>query len=274
MNTPSTLAPDPYRVAADTWIIPELFPAVDGLHVPINSAVILGAEPVIVDTGTHLNRTRWLDAVWSLVDPADVRWVFLSHDDHDHVGNLVDVMDLCPRATLVTTWFSLERLAGDVRFPLDRCRWVNDGEQFSVGDRSLVALRPPVFDAPTTRGLFDPRTGFYWAADSFCSLVPGAVTDVAELDGAIWEETFLHLNRLISPWLTLADPGRYDEHLRRLASYPITTVAGAHGTAATGSHVARSFALLHQAVRMEEAREPGQSDLEAMLAGAMAGAAG
>ena len=58
------------------------------LFVYINSMVILGKEPVIVDTGTPANRKQWLDDVFSLVEPEDVRWIFLSHDDVDHTGNL------------------------------------------------------------------------------------------------------------------------------------------------------------------------------------------
>lgn len=261
-----TLAPDPYEVAAGTWIIPELAPGGPDGFIPVNSAVILGEEPVIVDTGTALNRDRWTDAVWSIVDPADVRWIFLSHDDHDHVGNLVEVLDTCRQATLVTTWFSLERLSGDVRLPLDRCRWVNDGESFDVGDRSLLALRPPVFDAPTTRGLFDPATGFYWAVDCFGSLVPEHITNVTDMDSDMWEETFLHMNRLVSPWHSLVDPAKYDRFLRRLESLEIEVIGSAHGTATAGSNVARSFELLRQAVQMEEAPLPGQADLEAILA--------
>jgi len=50
--------------------------------------VITGREPVIVDTGTSSNGTQWLDDVFGIVDPADVRWIVLSHDDADHAGNL------------------------------------------------------------------------------------------------------------------------------------------------------------------------------------------
>ena len=49
--------------------------------------------------------------------------------------------------------------------PLDRCRFVNDGDAIDAGDRRLVALRPPVFDNPTTRGLFGERTGVLWSVD-------------------------------------------------------------------------------------------------------------
>ena len=117
---------------------------------------------MIVDTGTALNADRWLDAVGSIVEFADVRWIYLSHDDHDHVGNLARVLELAPQASLVTTWFSVERLAGDIRLPAERMRWVRHGESFDAGDRTLVAHRPPIFDAPTTRGLFDATTGTVW----------------------------------------------------------------------------------------------------------------
>jgi hypothetical protein len=49
-------------------------------------------------------------------------------------------------------------------------RWVNDGGSFGAGDRTLHAVRPPLWDATGTRGLIDPTSGVYWAADSFASL--------------------------------------------------------------------------------------------------------
>jgi flavorubredoxin len=95
-----------------------------------------------------------------------VRWVFLTHDDHDHAGNLRQVMDACPNAMLVTTWFSMGRYAIDSEdfwMPFDRVRWVRDGESFQAGDRTLVAVYLPFFDNPTTRGLLDTTTRVYWS---------------------------------------------------------------------------------------------------------------
>ena len=66
---------DPYRIAPDTWVIPEIVPAGPETVVPVNSMVITGTEPVIVDTGNELSRGPWLDAAFGLVEPADVRWV-------------------------------------------------------------------------------------------------------------------------------------------------------------------------------------------------------
>jgi hypothetical protein len=36
--------------------------------------------------------------------------------------------------------------------PLDRVHLVNPGQQLTVGDRTLTAVKPPVFDNPATTG--------------------------------------------------------------------------------------------------------------------------
>src|SRR4029079_14727181 len=119
---------------------------------PINSLVIRGAEPVIVDTAMRINAPDWQEKVSERFAPADVRWVFLSHDDNDHVGSLFDVLERCPQATLVTNWFTVERMAADRLLPLDRLRLVNGGETFDAVDRTFQVVVPPNFDSPTTRG--------------------------------------------------------------------------------------------------------------------------
>ena len=196
---PTTYVP-PTKVALDTYVIHQVQPALgQPLFVFINSMVILGDEPVIVDTGTPANRAQWLEDVFALVEPADVRWIFLSHDDVDHAGNLDEVLTSCPNARLVCNWAMVERHTNCFDFPLDRCHWVMDGETFDAGDRTLVALRPPVFDSPTTRGLFDPVTGVERAA---------TIIDVFEPD---------RLKALIKPAQPLPDiASRHEKRSGRL----------------------------------------------------------
>ena len=170
-----TVTVPPTKIADDTWVIHQVQEALgQPLEIYLNSMVILGAEPVIVDTGTPANRKQWLEDVFSLVEPEDVRWIFLSHDDVDHTGNLDEALTACPNATLVCNWAMVERHTNCFEFPLHRCRWVMDGESFDVGDRTLHAIRPPVFDSPTTRGLYDPTTQVYWAVDTFATPLPDA----------------------------------------------------------------------------------------------------
>ncbi len=263
----------PYRIAEETFVIPQVFPMGPLGYSCVNSLVIRGKEPIIVDTGPAVRREQWLEQVWSLVDPKDVRWVFLSHDDTDHTGNLLQVLEAAPNAKLVTTWFTIERLAADYEIAPDRYIWVNDGERFDAGDRTLAAVRPPLFDGPTTRGLFDPTTGAYWAADCFAAVpVPAPVEDAADVPAEAYRDAFLVSHRLVSPWHRWLDQAKFDGHVARVQSLPITTVGTAHGPALHGATLKTAFAMLRELPQMEPFPEFTQRDLEALVA-SMQGAA-
>ena len=265
-DTASAVMPDPYKIAPDTWVIPELVAAGPDAVVPMNSMVIAGAEPVIVDTGNELSRTQWLDAAFSIVDPADVRWIFLSHDDHDHIGNLTAVLELCPQATLVSTFFTVERTCRAMELPLERMRWINSGETFDVGDRTLLAVRPPIFDSPVTRGLFDPSTGVYWAVDTFAGLSPGYVTDADDVPHDMWEESLLEFNRMVSPWHTMLDPGKFGAYVDHIQGLGMTTVAAGHSAPLRGERLAEAFRLLRTVPTLPDVELPGQAMLDELVA--------
>ncbi len=237
----------PLEVASDTFVLRSAVRALGApLTVSINSMVIRGSEPLIVDTGIRSDREAWLADVTALVDPADVRWVFLSHDDEDHTGSLAEVLDLCPNATLVTTWAATERMSGSFAAPPERLRWVHDGDDLDIGDRTLHALRPPVYDSPTTRALFDPSTGVLWASDAFATPMPAEpVDDVAALAAPMWAEGLaLFHHHALCPWLSIVDRAAYLRQVRRFRDLGATTIVGAHTPAITGEQVAAAFGHL------------------------------
>ena len=255
----------PYRVAPDTYIIPELVPGPPGTFVTLNSMVITGEQPIVVDTGNELSRREWMDAAFSIVDPADVRWIFLSHDDHDHIGNLTAVLDVCPKATLVTNWFTVERTARAMELPLHRMRWINPGESFDAGDRTLTAVRPPIFDSPTTRGLFDSKTGVYWAVDSFASLLPGDVTESDDVPHELWRDSFSFFAQMISPWVELTDPPKFAATVDAIARLDASVIAGGHTAALRGPRLQEAIGMLRTLPTQPMAPIPGQLDLDAIL---------
>lgn len=260
----------PLKVADGTYLIRQLSgEGVEPVNVYMNSLVILGQEPVIVDTGLFSNREQWSKDVFGLVDPKDVKWIFLSHDDSDHTGNLRYALEMCPNATLVTNWFTVERMSGDIALPMDRMRWVNDGDTFDVGDRVLAAIRPPVFDSPTTRGLYDPKTGVYWGSDTFASPVLGPTENVAELDEEFWKAGFYQFASLVSPWHALTDVNKFAKTVKRIEDLDPTVVLGGHSPITSGRHVKEAIRMLYELPNAEPAEMPGQEALEQILAHSM-----
>jgi flavorubredoxin len=262
------LAVTPYRVAEGTYVVPQLMEAPPVGLFYLNSLVIQGREPVIVDTGTLINRERWLEQAFAIVEPTEVRWVFLSHDDPDHTGNLLPVLEACPNAMLVTTWFGVGRMVDHYEIPMDRVRFVRDGDSFDAGDRTLTALRPPLFDNPTTRGLFDATTGVYWASDAFAMPVPHPVEDLAALAADYVEDALLLGARLISPWHAWLDAAKWNAHVQRVRTLPIETIASCHAPAIRGRDIEQAFQTLSAAPDLDPWQEFSQEDFDGWMADA------
>jgi flavorubredoxin len=264
----------PHEIAADTFLIPNLAPAGDGVFLPVNSVVIRGAEPVIVDTGAPMHREQWLEKAYAVVDPADVKWIFLSHDDPDHTGALLDALEMSPQATLVTNFFSVERLALEKPpLPLERMRWIEPGGSFDAGDRTFHLFKPPIFDGPTTRGLYDSKTAFMWAVDSFACLTPGAIHDVHDLPREMVDEMMPAFNSLVSPWHQWLDPVAYRKHVDDVEAMGVLTVATAHGPVLTGSAIHEAFDTARNIAGKPVIPGPGQETLDELVAQILSGQA-
>lgn len=242
-----------------------------GVH--INTMVLASREPVVFDTGVHADELGWHDAVSSVVDPDDIRWIVLSHDDPDHTGNLAAAMERFPNATVVASWWMTERLTGSIELDLRRVRWVVPGDTLDIGDRTLVFQRPPIFDSPTTRVAFDPSTGLLWGGDLGGALGPESVVFAEEMDRDQHAGSFVGVHGLVSPWVALVDDARYQATVDQLARLDITTWANTHGPIYAGSKIDEAIDLLRHVPSTALEAEPSQADLDAIVASALLAAA-
>jgi flavorubredoxin len=220
----------PHEVARDTFVIRAVMPSVAGTFTNQNSMLIRAAEPVVVDTGMVTNRDIWFEDVFSLVAPEDLRWIFVTHIDTDHAGNLVEALARCPSAMMVTSRGESYRASASLGIPMERMRMVGAGEEFDVGDRVLRAWQPPVYDSPYTRALHDPSTGVYYGADAFCAPMPeGAVDWSDEIDPALWAKGMASFHHhTLCPWLGLADPAKFRAEVDKLAALDPQVIVSAH----------------------------------------------
>ena len=205
----------PVEIAPETWVIQDTA----GEDQPdrrsaMNSMLIRGAQPVVVDTGVP-DADRCFEPAW-LVDPADVRWVFVSHDDtSDPLRRVGEPMRPCPddaRHELVPVRAARP---GARRRPT-RWRWLGDGETLDVGDRTRSAIRPPLCTTRPPPGACSiPSPGVYWARDCYVS---GVDRDRVRRRPRPRRVGGRHrrVARWNSPWVDLADADRYAAKSRRI----------------------------------------------------------
>lgn len=256
----------PQRINDETYAIPTFFPAGPFGFLPINWYLIKAKEPILIDTGMIVERDDFVKTLGSLVDPKDIKWIFLTHDDHDHSGNLQEVMmELAPEARLVTNLLSVLRLGDTWEVPMNRIYAINPGQSFTAGDREFATVRPPIFDGPSSIALYDGKTETLFSVDSFGALIPAPAQDINDVPEQAFTEGFNLFNRIMSPWTAWVDQSKFDrvlEDVRRLGAKTIlaTHMAPAHGR--TEDLIKATAAI----PAMVPAVMPDQAAMEAMMA--------
>ncbi|MDQ4110624.1 MAG: MBL fold metallo-hydrolase [Actinomycetota bacterium] len=232
---PPTWHRDPTEVMPGVHLVHELHHSLaQPLSIFINSAILDGEEPILVETGSRRNREAWLEDTFRIVDPERVRWVFVTHDDYDHTGNLPEVLRLCPNAKFLTTPGMMGRLYSQYDLTVERVEWIHDGVPFEMSDRTITTYRPPVYDLPGTRGILDSKTGVAFVGDCLSTTVPGGpesedfARSFSDL-GDHWPDGMaIFAHGLLAPWLKMVDRKQFEAEVDAFAELGATTILGAH----------------------------------------------
>jgi flavorubredoxin len=255
---------EPYKAAEDTWVLPSYLPVAGFGNIVVNSHLILAREPVLVDTGMPVVREEFLAALWSLVEPRDLRWIMLTHDDGDHTGALAKIMEAAPQAPIVTQYIGFARL--ETALHLDPHRFVikNPGEGLPLGDRTLQLLRPPLFDSPATTAIFDPRSRVLFSADSFGAFIPEVTQDVGDIAPADYAQGFGIFNYANHPWSVLVDRAKFDVQLEAIRRLDPAVIASCHSPMARG-RTAEHLAAMARIPDSEPLPGPDQQAFQAFI---------
>lgn len=255
------------RITEDTHRLTAYAPLPGLGLLPVNAFVIRAAQPVLVDTGLAAQRDNFLQALGSVVDPAELRWIWVTHMDADHIGNLLAVLDAAPDARLVTTYLGMGK-AGLMGLPLERCYLVNPGQSLQVGDRELLAVKPPVYDAPETTGLLDRRSGTLFSSDSFGALLQEAAEDAEQISDSALREGMQLWAGVDAPWLQLIDEVKFQASVDALANLKPARLLSSHLPPASGRLLKALVSNLKDAPARPAFMGPDQAQLELMMAGA------
>ncbi len=250
---------------ADADVISTFYP-VPGLgFVPINAFVLHAEEPVLVDTGPLVFREQYFDAICQLIDLDELRWIYLTHADPDHVGCLRDVLTAAPNARLVTTFLGLGKLGLYAPISPERVYLLNPGQHLSVGDRELEALEPATFDAPETTAFVDSKTRTLFSSDSFGGVLSEPAEHAADIPAATLREGVVTWATIDSPWLGRIEEAALETSLNRIRELAAPIVLSSHLPPAFGM---LDVLLEHLATAHGRPRfvGPDQAALTALLA--------
>jgi len=264
-----------HRVGPDITVLNDPRPVSGVGFLPVNAFILHAAEPVVVDTGLSTPGSGFLDALGSVLDPADVRWIWLTHPDRDHTGGMFALLDAAPHARVVTNFVGLGILATERPLPIDRMYLLNPGQTLDVGDRVLQSFRPPLYDSPATVGFYDERSRAAFTSDCFGATLPSAdfagCAEIGDVPHDVLRAGQLQWATVDSPWVHIVDPDRYLATIDPLRAMNPDIILSGHLPPAVGRGP-DFLDMLAQAPAADPYVGPDQRALEALLASFEAGA--
>jgi glyoxylase-like metal-dependent hydrolase (beta-lactamase superfamily II) len=267
----------PYQGSSDVHVFPANL-SIPGVGVlPINAFLLMAEEPVLVDTGIGFDSPDFLDAVSSIVPLDQLKWVWLTHDDADHTGSIARVMELAPNARLVTHAMSALRMSSWWDVPLHRVHAIRFGDELNVGDRTLTAVAPPLFDNPMSTGLLDQSTGALFTVDAFGALLPEATQSANDVPREALAGGMVGWATSDSPWAHITDKAKFGDVLERVRAIAPSRIFSSHLPAADGSSMDEFIKILEMVPDAEPFAPPNAEQfghmIEAMTAAQQAGGA-
>lgn len=257
--------------AGETWSIQSCVKYEGFFSVPTNAFLIRGKEPVLIDTSFSYSSEEFLSTLGNLIDVSSIRWIVVTHDDAEHIGNLERILRLAPAAMVLTSFIGYAKLRDTAQnVPLSRVHCIGPGESLTIADRTLSFFRPPLFDSCTTVGVLDKKTGHCFSSDCFGSIVPLTHSPVEDDITGQPEEMFLQcmaeFNKANSPWIHTVDRAMFQRTLEGLADMAPSFIFSTHTMPIPGERWRRLLAAAAGIPDSPPFQGPNQDAINSMRA--------
>ena len=128
--------------------------------------------PLLFDSGSHIHRGRIMEDLRELLGTTAPGYVFLTHTDYPHTGNLGAIIRTWPETKLVVSSGILPHVELPGWVTDDQVLYGHASTSCEYGGRTIAFLDAILKDQPGTHWMFDDTTGTLFTADAFGYLFP------------------------------------------------------------------------------------------------------
>ncbi len=133
-----------------------------------NSYFINAEKKTIVETSKEKFWDVYLEKIKSVVDPAEIEYIIVDHTEPDHSGNLKNLLQIAPKATVVGSGNAIRYLKDlmGIDFP---SLVVKDGHTLDIGNKTLKFISAPNLHWPDSMYTYLEEDQILFTCDSFGS---------------------------------------------------------------------------------------------------------
>ena len=203
----------------DRRLFDSLIPLPDGTT--YNAYLVKGSEKTaLLDT---VNPPAADELLAQLEDVPTIDYVVSHHAEQDHSGSLPHILERFPKARVVCSAKAKGMLMDLLQIPEKSFQAVEDGEEISLGDKTLRFLYTPWVHWPETMVSYLKEDKILFSCDFFGSHL--ATTELYVKDeGRVYEAAKRYYGEIMMPFRS-----RIEKNLEKLEGYEIDLIAPSHG---------------------------------------------
>jgi flavorubredoxin len=213
---------DIFSVGSIDWdrrLFDELIPLPDGTT--YNSYVIRSEKTALIDTVDPTKTHKLVAALEELNVTID--YIIANHAEQDHSGSIPHILELYPKAEVVTNSKCKKLLVDLLLIPEEKVVTIRDGEKLSLGDRTLEFILAPWVHWPETMLTYLREDKILFSCDLFGSHL--ATSDLfVEDEAKVYESAKRYYAEIMMPFRA-----SIRSHLKKVEALEVDIIAPSHG---------------------------------------------
>jgi len=221
---PVEIKPGVYWVGGIDWDLRNFHGYLTQRGSTYNSYLIVDEKIVLVDTVKHYLFDEMLSRIREVVDPFQIEYIISNHVEMDHSGGICRILELAPRAKVITSPQGQKGLRGHFRADWD-FQVVKSGDTLSIGRHTLQFLLTPMVHWPDSMATYILQEKLLLPNDAFGQHIATAERFDDEIGwGIAYEEAAKYYANIVLPY-----GDQVQKALDALSGLDIDMVAPSHG---------------------------------------------
>jgi len=219
---PRKIKENVFLMGAVDWnrrLFDSLIPLPDGTS--YNAYLIKGSEKIaLLDTVDP----PLVDVLLSQLDNFEnIDFIISHHGEQDHSGSIVHVLEKYPNAKVITSIKGKGIIVDHLCVPEEKVIIVEDGEEISLGNKTLKFIYSPWVHWPETMLTYLIEEKILFTCDFFGSHI--ATTDMYVTDeGQVYEAAKRYFAEIMMPFRNIIK-----KNIEKISEYEIDMIAPSHG---------------------------------------------
>lgn len=198
---PVEIKPGIYWVGAIDWNLRYFHGYLTPRGTTYNAYLIIDDKITLVDTVKHYLFDEMLSRIKEVIDPSQIEYMVSNHVEMDHSGSVPKIMEIAPKAKLVT---SPQGKKGLQRY-YKKDDWdfmvVKSGEELNIGSRTLKFVHVPMVHWPDSMVTYIPEEKLLLPNDAFGQHIASAARFDDELGwDIVHEEASTYYANIVLPY--------------------------------------------------------------------------